>query len=112
MSVGGLTLALGFRLFDTTTDAGMYLAVVLMALGNGLMWPSALSVLSKAAGDTFQGAVQGLAGSLGAIASIAGLITGGVLFATIGPTIFWASAGVILLVVCVAGFLPALPVSE
>ena len=110
--IGGLTLALGFRLFDTTTDAGMYLAVVLMALGNGLMWPSALSVLSKAAGDTFQGAVQGLAGSLGAIASIAGLITGGVLFATIGPTIFWASAGVILLVVCVAGFLPALPVSE
>ncbi len=110
--IGGLTLALGFRLFDATTDAGMYLAVVLMALGNGLMWPSALSVLSKAAGDTYQGAVQGLAGSLGAIASIAGLIAGGVLFATIGPTIFWASAGVILLVVGVAGFLPALPVSE
>ena len=109
---GGIALALGFRLFDASTTAGIYAAVALMALGNGLMWPSALSVLSKAAGDTYQGAVQGLAGSLGAIASIAGLVAGGILFATLGPTIFWASAGVILLVVAVASFLPALPVPD
>ncbi len=57
--IGGFTLALGFRLFDATTDAGMYLAVALMALGNGLMWPSALSVLSKAAGDTYSGSGSG-----------------------------------------------------
>ena len=110
--IGGLALAVGFRLFDATPDAGIYLAVSLMALGNGLMWPSVLSVLSKTAGNKYQGVVQGIAGSLGAVASMAGLIAGGLLYAILGPTIFWVSAAVILAVVTVAGFLPGLPVPQ
>ena len=110
--IGGLALAVGFRLFDATTDAGIYMAVSLMALGNGLMWPSVLSVLSKTAGNKYQGVVQGIAGSLGAVASMTGLLTGGVLYAFLGPTIFWVPAAVTLAVVTVAGFLPALQVPQ
>ncbi len=90
--VGSLVLALSFRLFDATTGAAIYGAVVLLAVGNGVMWPSVLSLLSRAAGPVHQGAVQGLAGSLGAAASIAGLLLGGLLFATLGPGVFWLSA--------------------
>ena len=52
----------------------MYVAVILFALGNGLMWPSFMSILSKLAGTVLQGAVQGVAGSFGGLASIIGLI--------------------------------------
>ena len=56
------------------------------------------ALLSKVAGETCQGAVQGLAGSLGAVASVAGLVLGGLLYATLGPRVFWVSAAVILTV--------------
>ena len=69
---GSATLAVAFWLFDSVTLSGVYGAVVLLAVGNGIMWPTVLSLLSKAAGSASQGAVQGLAGSLGAVASIAG----------------------------------------
>ncbi len=76
----------------------IYGAVVLMAIGNGVMWPSVLGLLSKVAGETYQGAVQGLAGSLGAVASVAGLVLGGLLYATLGSRVFLVSAAVILAV--------------
>ena len=66
-----------------------------MALGNGLMWPSVVSLLSKAAGERYQGAVQGVAGSLGAAASILGLILGGLLFGVLEGSVFLLSAGTI-----------------
>ena len=95
---GSLVLAAAFSLFDTGSVGQIYAAVVLMAVGNGVMWPSILSLLSKAAGTVYQGAVQGLAGSLGASASIAGLLAGGLLFASIGARVFWVSSAVTLLV--------------
>ena len=90
--IGSLTLALSFWLFDSRTTLVIYLALGLMALGNGVMWPSVLSLLSRAAGSSHQGTVQGFAGSLGAAASIVGLVIGGLLFATLGPKVFWVSA--------------------
>ena len=95
---GSVTLAVAFWLFDTRAMATVYAAVVLLAVGNGIMWPSVLSLLSKAAGTAYQGAVQGLAGSLGAVASIAGLLLGGLLFAFVGARVFWVSAAVTLAV--------------
>ena len=68
------------------------------------MWPSVLSLLSRAAGTAHQGAVQGLTGSLGATASICGLLLGGVLYDAIGPHVFRVSA-----LVTVAVGLVALP---
>jgi DHA1 family tetracycline resistance protein-like MFS transporter len=94
--IGSVTLAASFWLFDSRSNATIYTAVALMALGNGVMWPSVMSVLSKLAGQTYQAAAQGFAGSLGAVTSIAGLVLGGVLYASFGARVFWASAVVIL----------------
>ena len=94
---GSLTLALGFALFSSPATWTLVLGVVLLALGNGLMWPSVLSAMSRVAGEKHQGAVQGIAGSVGATASILGLTTGGVLYATLGGRVFlWAGAIIFL----------------
>ncbi len=52
----------------------VYGAAVLFACGNGVMWPSFLSILSRAAGDRYQGSVQGFASSVGSFASILCLV--------------------------------------
>lgn len=93
---GGVLLTASFPLFGAHASWIIYSGAALMALGNGLMWPSLVAVLSKAAGDVHQGAVQGIAGSCGAAASIIGLLSGGVLFNVIGPAIFVVSAATIL----------------
>jgi len=99
---GSLGLALGFLLFDTADTLVVYAGVGLIALGNGIMWPSVLALMSKIAGDRYQGAVQGLAGSLGAVASVAGLIVGGALYSGFGARVFWLSATIVA-IVAVAG---------
>ncbi|MGB5890115.1 MAG: MFS transporter [Thermoanaerobaculia bacterium] len=96
--VGSLILAVGFAFFASPNGATIYTGAVFMALGNGLMWPSVVSLLSKAAGELYQGAVQGVAGSLGAAASILGLILGGLLFGVLEGAVFWVSTGIILMV--------------
>jgi MFS family permease len=93
---GSLSLAGAFALFASDQTWILYLGVVLMALGNGVMWPSLTAVLADTAGTTHQGAVQGLAGSAGAFASILGLLAGGVLFGIVGSKIFFLSAIAIL----------------
>lgn len=109
--VGSVVLAASFWLFDSRSNTAIYTAVALMALGNGVMWPSVMSVLSKLAGQTYQGAVQGFAGSLGAVASIVGLALGGMLYASFGARVFWASA-VVILVAALTGLTVATPAAE
>lgn len=96
--VGTLALACSFLFFVSTSTPLVYVGAALLAVGNGLMWPSVVSLLSKAAGHRHQGAVQGLAGSLGAGASILGLLGGGLAFDIVGPRAFLLSAGVVGLV--------------
>lgn len=93
---GGLILGLSFLFFISRTSATIYCGVALLALGNGLMWPSVLSLLSLAAGKRHQGAVQGFVGGAGAVASILGLLVGGALYARIGSGVFGFSALTIL----------------
>ena len=57
-----------------------YLATGFFALGDGLMWPSFLSLLSKITGEGYQGTIQGFACSFAGLASITGLILGGLLY--------------------------------
>lgn len=85
---GSVILALGFALFLSENDVILFVAVVLFAFGNGIMWPSFLSVVSKIAGDRYQGAVQGFASSAGSLASIIGMLAGGVLYGILGPELF------------------------
>src|SRR6476469_6298018 len=96
--IGSLILGTNFILFVSNNILLIYVAVILFALGNGLMWPSFMSILSRRAGTTHQGAVQGLAGSFGGVASIIGLTTGGLLYSLVGATTFLVSAGVIFAV--------------
>lgn len=93
--IGSVILGTNFILFMSNNTFVIYGAVILFALGNGLMWPSFMSILSKSAGTTLQGAVQGVAGSFGSLASIIGLILGGTLYNLGGTTTFLISAGVI-----------------
>jgi DHA1 family tetracycline resistance protein-like MFS transporter len=92
---GSMILGTNFVLLLTEQIPFIYLAAILFAIGNGLMWPSYLSLLSKVAGTDRQGAVQGFAGSAGGLASIIGLISGGLLYAGIGSSTFLVTALVI-----------------
>jgi MFS family permease len=89
---GSLILASSFPLFTSRSVEILYAGIPLLALGNGVMWPSVVSLLSKAAGNQHQGAVQGFASSLGAVASIIGLLVGGLLFETLEARVFLLSA--------------------
>ncbi len=57
-----------------------YPATGFFALGNGLMWPCFLSLLSKITGEGYQSTIQGFACSFAGLASITGLILGGLLY--------------------------------
>jgi MFS transporter, DHA1 family, tetracycline resistance protein len=96
--IGSIILCTNFILFVSNNIIMVYGAVVLFAVGNGLMWPSFMSILSKRAGTVLQGAVQGVAGSFGGLASIIGLTLGGLLYDLVGGATFLVSAVVIFAV--------------
>ncbi len=99
---GSLLLAASFFFFVSSSTALIYVGTALLALGNGVMWPSLLSVLSKATEPDVQGAVQGIAGSCGAVASILGMLSGGVLYGIVGSRIFLLAASVTAIAFVVA----------
>jgi DHA1 family tetracycline resistance protein-like MFS transporter len=96
--VGNLILGANFILLYTSDNALYYVAGGLFAIGNGLMWPSFLSLISKAASEKTQGSVQGFASSMGSLASIIGLIAGGVLYEKFGSSTFLIAGAIIYLV--------------
>ncbi len=91
---GSAILAVSFILFISTDTALLYAGAALLAVGNGLMWPSLLAILSKASDASMQGAVQGFAGSSSAVASIVGLLAGGMLYGFVGVLVFWLAAAI------------------
>ncbi|WP_419909844.1 MFS transporter [Hoeflea sp.] len=105
--VGGcIILAAGFALLLNGDTAFVYAAGGLIALGNGLMWPTFMAMLSRLSGERLQGAVQGLASSMGAAASIAGLIAGGLIYTWVGPWVFVLSALTIAAAAALASAFP------
>ncbi len=93
---GSLLLAASFAFFTSRSSPVIYVGTALLALGNGVMWPSLLSILSKATDSSLQGAVQGLASSVGAVASILGLLGGGLLYGYLSESIFGVSTAITL----------------
>ena len=85
---GSLMLGTNYLLLISGNFYLTYLATVFFALGDGLMWPSFLSLLSKVAGRKYQGTVQGFASSSGSLASIIGLILGGFLYEILDGSTF------------------------
>ena len=97
LAIGGtVVLCLGFAGLYREDVAVIYVAAALIAVGNGLMWPSVLALLSVVAGDEHQGAIQGAGGSVGAVASIIGLVAGGLLYNWLGAWVFVLAMAVIL----------------
>lgn len=66
----------------------LFMALLFFAVGNGTMWPSFLGLMSRVAGSKHQGAVQGFGSSAGALASVIGLVLGGILYDLIGAQTF------------------------
>lgn len=90
--VGCSLLGANFLCMQSSELLWIYAGALLFALGNGLMWPSVVSLVAKIAGDRLQGTVQGMAGSAGSLASIVGLVLGGVAFGALGAGTFVVSA--------------------
>ena len=105
MAAGAILLACGFTVLMTTRLDQIYFGALLIALGNGLLWPTFMSVLSKSAGERLQGAVQGFASSAGAVASILGLLLGGLTFLRLGIATFAVAALIIVLVAAITLFI-------
>ncbi|MGD8413433.1 MAG: MFS transporter [Candidatus Latescibacterota bacterium] len=95
VSFGSFVLSASFLFFTAQSAVVLYAGALLLALGNGLMWTSLLAILSNRAGSRLQGAVQGFAGSSGAVASIMGLLIGGLVFNRAGSAVFVLSAIII-----------------
>lgn len=100
---GSLILGTNFLLLIPGNLFLTYLAAGFFALGDGLMWPSFLSLLSKVAGRKYQGTIQGVASSFGGLASITGLILGGLLYETLSGTSFLI-AGLVIYTVFLLNF--------
>ena len=95
---GSILLGLSFFLFTSENEILIFAAVILFSGGNGIMWPSFLSQLSKVAGQKYQGAVQGFASSAGSLASIIGLIAGGFIYGLLGVKTFLIPGFLFLLI--------------
>ncbi len=100
---GAVLLAASFLFYTSSRTAVIYVGTALLALGNGVMWPSLMALLSKATDRSLQGTVQGFASSSGAVASILGLLAGGLLYGFVGAAVFVVSA-VITVVAFVMSF--------
>ncbi len=98
VAVGSLLLMINFLLIGASEISIAAVGLVFFALGNGLMWPSFLSILAKRAGDKQQGAVQGVANSAGSLASIFGLILGGFLYNSFQGVTFQIASALLLII--------------
>jgi len=103
---GSLILATSFLFFAVDGKLQAYVGTGLLALGNGVMWPSLMALLSMAADREEQGAVQGFASSGGAVASILGLLGGGLLYGVLGTGVFLLSFAITMIVVLLGIWIP------
>ncbi|WP_299670297.1 MFS transporter [uncultured Polaribacter sp.] len=63
--IGSLLLACSFFLLSKESIILLYVANTLLSVGNGLMWPSFLALLSSTGSKQSQGAIQGYGTSMG-----------------------------------------------
>ena len=89
---GGFLLAMCFVCLTFNNFVIMYTGALFFALGNGLMWPSFVALLSNTGNEDTQGAIQGVASAAGSLASIVGLVSGAFLFNLLHSNIFFVTA--------------------
>jgi MFS family permease len=91
-AAGCIVLVGAYLAMSSSSRAGLLAGGVLYGLGNGVMWPSYLTMLSHTGPADAQGAVQGVGSSTGSLASIVGTVAGGLLFVAAGVVTFYAAA--------------------
>ncbi len=104
---GSLVLATSFLFFAADGKPQAYMGATLLAIGNGVMWPSLMALISMTTDREEQGAVQGFASSGGAVASIVGLLVGGLLYGVLGTGVFVLSFAIAMAVVLLGVWIPA-----
>lgn len=104
---GSLLMFASFVLLQYDNPGLIYAAAILFALGNGIMWPSYLSLLGQMGEVSEQGYIQGIASSAGSLASIIGLVIGGFLYEFFDATSFGIAALIFIAVFLLAFMLPA-----
>jgi len=100
-AAGSALVAFGYVLMVTRSSPALYTGAILYGVGNGLSWPSYLSILARSGPAQLQGTVQGVASSAGSLASVIGTLTSGVLYEAIGPTTFFVSAAALVIAIIV-----------
>jgi MFS family permease len=91
-AVGSILVAAAYLSVAQFGVPGAFIAAALYGVGNGLMWPSYLSMLSETGPASMRGRLQGVASSAGSVASIIGMLGGGAAFATLGRQTFLVAA--------------------
>jgi len=91
-AIGSALVMIGYVAMATRFGWALYAGVVLYGIGNGLSWPSYLALLARSGPSNLQGTIQGIGGSAGAVASIVGTLTSGILFEAIGAATLYVSA--------------------
>jgi DHA1 family tetracycline resistance protein-like MFS transporter len=84
------------------------MGTIMLATGDGLLGPSFNGLLSRAAGTTAQGQVQGGNQSIQSLAHIAGPFLGGLMYANLGHASPFMS-GIFILLLAIAAIVAALP---
>ena len=95
-AIGSVQVAAAYLLVALGGTTSAFVAAGLYGVGNGLMWPSYLAMLSGTGPASMRGRLQGVASSSGSIASIAGMLGGGSAFGILGPKTFLVAAGALL----------------
>jgi MFS family permease len=96
--IGSILLAVSFYMLQIQDFFVLYGANTLLSIGNGLMWPSFLAMLSATGSRSSQGSIQGYGTSMGSIASMLGLVIGGVLFENIETGVFVMASGLMVVI--------------
>jgi multidrug resistance protein len=97
---GTLLMGVGFLMQAMISSAALlFVAIAVVAIGNGLNTPSLSSLISRAAAGDQQGGVLGVSQACGALARIVGPIVGTWTLA-FGPGTPYATGSVIMLAAC------------
>lgn len=92
--VGAISLAIGLALVPPIHDArGLYAVALLIAVGQGLCYPSLTSIVSRLAPSDQMGTLLGVSSSVGSFARVLGPLLAGWLYDQSGATgAFWGEA--------------------
>ena len=105
ISFGMMLISLGLYFLTNLIDDLFLLPAVLFGIGQGLIFPSSVALLSKNAHDNYLGAAMGFYGALRNLGKVIGPIIAGILLSIFSyATVFNILAGIIIIALIVLMF--------